>query len=166
MYSSLGIVAVAVVSWFAYQGYLETRVNSPLAAPKVALPSEYDDRYWGSYRPGVYFGLKTRDPESLLAGLMWFLPNLATPGKLNLRYINIILKYSNLISLHNSNYRHECNQGDDLEQYGWREHDGRNFGLQVIVDKFIQLETSYVTRPGGNHGGDWTARILVQPRVK
>lgn len=62
-------------------------------------------------------------------------------------------------------YRHQCDQGDNLEQYGWREHDGRNFGVQVIVDKFIQLETSFVTRLGGNHGGDWTARIQVLPRV-
>ncbi len=52
-----------------------------------------------------------------------------------------------------------------MEQYGWREHDGRNFGVQVIIDKFIQLETTFVTKLGGNHGGDWTARIQVEPRV-
>ena len=61
--------------------------------------------------------------------------------------------------------RHLCDQGDNLEQYGWKEHDGRNFGVQVIIDKFIQLETSFVTKLGGNHGGDWTARIQVEPRV-
>lgn len=30
------------------------------------------EKYWGSYRPGTYFGLKTRDPHSLVMGLMWF----------------------------------------------------------------------------------------------
>ena len=52
-----------------------------------------------------------------------------------------------------------------MERYGWLEHDGRNFGVQEILDKFIKLETSFVTRGGGDHGGDWTARIRVEPRV-
>nr|SVE69679.1 EOG090X02G1 [Eubosmina coregoni] len=147
IYSIIATVIIAIVSWFVYQGYLETRVNSPLAESKVALATShaFPERYWGSFRPGVYFGIKTREPESLLAGLMWFIPKLAAGGNLNLR--------------------HQCDQGDNLEQYGWREHDGRNFGVQVIIDKFIQLETSFVTRLGGNHGGDWTARIQVHPRM-
>jgi hypothetical protein len=33
------------------------------------------DRYWGSYRPGLYFGMKTRDPYSLVSGLMWYFPH-------------------------------------------------------------------------------------------
>ena len=43
------------------------------------------DRYWGSYRPGVYFGMKTREPKSLLAGFMWFSPRLWAMGDVNLR---------------------------------------------------------------------------------
>lgn len=27
---------------------------------------------WGTYRPGLYFGLKARIPDSLLTGLVWF----------------------------------------------------------------------------------------------
>ena len=27
--------------------------------------------YWGSYRPNLYFGLRTRSPESPLVGLIW-----------------------------------------------------------------------------------------------
>lgn len=38
------------------------------------LPADSTERYWGSYRPGNYFGLKTRDPESPVMGLMWFNP--------------------------------------------------------------------------------------------
>ncbi|KAK4002984.1 hypothetical protein OUZ56_004773 [Daphnia magna] len=148
LYTGVGVIAISVVSWFVYQGYLETRVNSPLTENKVAFPSSHDfpERYWGSFRPGVYFGMKSRDTHSLLAGLMWFMPDVAAAGNLNLRHL--------------------CDQGDNLEQYGWKEHDGRNFGVQVIIDKFIQLETSFVTKLGGNHGGDWTARIQVEPRMK
>ncbi|EFX84976.1 hypothetical protein DAPPUDRAFT_314562 [Daphnia pulex] len=148
LYSGVGVVAISIVSWFVYQGYLETRVNSPLTENKVVFPTSHDfpERYWGSFRPGVYFGMKSRDTHSLLAGLMWFMPDIAAAGNLNLRHL--------------------CDQGDNLEQYGWREHDGRNFGVQVIIDKFIQLETSFITKLGGNHGGDWTARIHVEPRMK
>nr|SVE77481.1 EOG090X02G1 [Daphnia lumholtzi]SVE78111.1 EOG090X02G1 [Daphnia lumholtzi] len=137
LYTGFGVIAISVVSWFVYQGYLETRVNSPLTENKVAFPSSHDfpERYWGSFRPGVYFGMKSRDTNSLLAGLMWFMPDVAAVG-------------------------------DNLEQYGWKEHDGRNFGVQVVIDKFIQLETSFVTKLGGKHGGDWTARIQVEPRMK
>lgn len=41
---------------------------------------EDPDAYWGSYRPGTYFGMKTRDPHSLVMGLMWFSPLRLKPG--------------------------------------------------------------------------------------
>lgn len=44
-------------------------------------------------------------------------------------------------------------------------HDGVNFGVQEIADKKLDMVTSFVKRPGGNHGGDWTARIEVKPQV-
>lgn len=87
LYTGVGVVVIGIVSWFVYQGYLETRVNSPLIENKVVFPSSHDfpERYWGSFRPGVYFGMKSRDAHSLLAGLMWFMPDLAEAGNLNLR---------------------------------------------------------------------------------
>lgn len=87
LYTGFGVVAISVVSWFVYQGYLETRVKSPLTENKVAFPSSHDfpERYWGSFRPGVYFGMKSRDTHSLLAGLMWFMPDITAAGNLNLR---------------------------------------------------------------------------------
>ena len=41
---------------------------------------EDPDKYWGSYRPGVYFGMKTRDPHSLVMGLMWYFPQRLGPN--------------------------------------------------------------------------------------
>ena len=61
--------------------------------------------------------------------------------------------------------RHWCEQGDGLSMYSWYAHNGRNFGLQEIMDKHYTLSTDFIKRPGGNHGGDWSARITVKPRV-
>lgn len=61
--------------------------------------------------------------------------------------------------------RHWCDQGDDLSKYGWELHDGRNIGIQTIVDKHVILQTKFVKRAGGQHGGDWSARITVFPKV-
>lgn len=50
-------------------------------------PHEFSERFWGSYRPGNYFGLKTRDPDSLVMGLMWFSPfRLGSRGE-GIRYV-------------------------------------------------------------------------------
>ena len=57
-------------------GYLETRVNTPLNVPKAVSRTGLSNPslFWGSYRPGLYFGLKTRSPADLLTGIMWMLP--------------------------------------------------------------------------------------------
>lgn len=46
-------------------------------------------------------------------------------------------------------------------RYAWLEHDGSNFGIQEIVDGGASLRTTFVKKLGGDHGGDWTARISV-----
>lgn len=155
----LGCVCLAVASYFGYRGYLETRVNTPYDERRVVQPRAFGtsnaesdadaagDRFWGSYRPGTYFGLKTRDPQSLVVGLMWFAPARLQPG--------------------GTNMRHWCDSGDNLQRYGWNQHDGRTFGVQGIEDGSVRLETSFVKFAGDNGGasggGDWTARIAVEP---
>nr|CAH7721176.1 unnamed protein product [Callosobruchus chinensis] len=126
-----------------YMGYLETRINTPFDGKKVVLKSGLDipERFWGSYRPGVYFGLKTRDPASLVTGLMWYFPNRLKPG--------------------GHGIRHWCEQGDNLAKYGWIRHDGKNFGEQEIIDQPFSLNTSFIKRLGGSNGGEWSARITV-----
>ena len=61
--------------------------------------------------------------------------------------------------------RHWCDQNDGLPMYGWVVHDGANFGLHELLDQFYTISADFVKRPGGSHGGDWSARIRVNPRV-
>ncbi|KND93480.1 putative mannosyl-oligosaccharide glucosidase [Tolypocladium ophioglossoides CBS 100239] len=48
-----------------------------------------------------------------------------------------------------------------MRGYGWDEYDARNGGTQTIHDEGnkIDLTTSFVKLPGGNHGGSWAVRI-------
>ena len=62
--------------------------------------------------------------------------------------------------------RHWCDQGDQLPMYGWVAHDGVKFGIQNIYDTYYLLTTSFIKRPGGPFGGDWSARITAEPRVR
>ena len=61
--------------------------------------------------------------------------------------------------------RHTCEQSDGLRKYGWLKHDGTNFGSQQIVDKDFVLTTDFVKKLGGDHGGDWTAKISGKEMV-
>lgn len=144
MYLMAGLVSLVAVGYFVYQGYLETRVNTALDYPKVVKESGLDvpERFWGSYRPGVYFGMKSRSAKDVVTGLMWFLPKHVSQGSLGLR--------------------HWCEQGDNLKQWGWNKHDGREFGIQNIVDRGVNIETSFVKVMGGSAGGDWSNRVVVE----
>lgn len=123
-----------------YKGYLETRINTPFDKVKIVQKTglAVPDRYWGSYRPNVYFGMKTRDPSSLVTGIMWYYPKTVTSGE---------------------DIRHWCEQSNYLKGYSWTEHDGRNFGVQVINDDNVKITTSFVKKLRGSYGGDWTARV-------
>jgi hypothetical protein len=68
----LGVAA----SWY-YNTWLAGFVNTPLNEPKIIEESSYKslenlDRFWGTYRSNLYFGLKTRSESPLMAGMMWF----------------------------------------------------------------------------------------------
>lgn len=63
------------------------------------------------------------------------------------------------------NLRHTCEQGDGLRSYGWLMHDGINFGMQHIQDMDFTLTTTFVKRMGGEHGGDWSWRIIGKQHV-
>ncbi|XP_077992555.1 mannosyl-oligosaccharide glucosidase-like [Glandiceps talaboti] len=144
------LIGFVPLSYMWYKHVLAARVSSPLDSPRVIGPDatsakESPERFWGSYRPGVYFGMKTRSPQSLVTGLMWF-TQFTRDRTLPLR--------------------HTCEQSDQLPRYGWLRHDGVNFGVQEIIDKNFTLRTEFVKSPGGKHGGDWTVRVSGKARSK
>ena len=180
MYLMAGLVSLVAVGYFVYQvpmmvtillflysdhvyqGYLETRVNTALDAAKVVKESGLDvpDRFWGSYRPGVYFGMKSRSAKDVVTGLMWFLPRFSLSlSERKRQQLMIISRHVNQGSL---GLRHWCEQGDNLKQFGWTKHDGREFGVQNIVDRGVKIETSFVKVMGGSNGGDWSNRVVVE----
>ncbi|WZZ72080.1 hypothetical protein YC2023_083450 [Brassica napus] len=122
------------------------RVITPFPAPKLShLPMFQGDHkeslYWGTYRPQVYFGVRARTPQSLVAGLMWLGDEKDDDGKHVMR--------------------HFCENSQDLKSFGWREHNGVDFGRQELLDQDMILETSFVKSKEGSlgYGGDWSVRI-------
>ncbi|CAL9118938.1 unnamed protein product [Musa textilis] len=122
------------------------RAVTPLPAPRMMdLPlfqgEHQESLYWGTYRPHVYLGIRARTPRSLIAGLMW-------------------------IGIKDGQYflRHICQDSDDLSTYGWRDHNGRDYGRQEIVDHGLSFMTSFLKekRAGSGYGGDWAVRLDLQ----
>ncbi|KAJ2797764.1 Processing alpha glucosidase I, partial [Coemansia guatemalensis] len=94
---------------------------------------------WGTYRPNLYFGTRPRVPNSLLSGLMWF----GLDDQQNWRSI-----------------RHSCELGDNLGEYGYLRHNGRDFGEQVMRDAEhgVEIKSEFIKVPG-EHGGSWAVRF-------
>ena len=120
---------LASVGWYLrWASNPVSKVLSPFDGDLLKDLPEFDDDYrnkmlWGTYRAGVYFGTRTRLPQSLLTGLAWFEP-------------------SSFESVHKM--RHLAQQSDGLAQYGWKRHDGVNFGVQDILDGNVTITTSWV----------------------
>ncbi|CAF2973449.1 unnamed protein product [Rotaria sp. Silwood2] len=119
--------------------------NIPINLPKLVNVNETNpERFWGTYRSNLYFGLKHRSAKSLSGGLMWF--DYGTLQKSNDRFL-----------------RHWCDQNDQLK-YGWTYHDGETFGIEDIKDNNLNLNIQWMKQISGQHGGDWTTRINVIPK--
>ena len=142
-------IVIAVCGSYFYNLWLISLVNKPLNEPRIINTSLYKssenlDRFWGTYRSNLYFGLKTRSENPLMAGMMWF----------------------NQFNKFNQHLKHWADQNDKLVKYGWIAHDGRNFGIHDLyesADNGFSIRNSWVKRHGGKDGGDWTVRTLVSP---
>ncbi|KAH7889795.1 glycoside hydrolase [Phlebopus sp. FC_14] len=111
----------------------------------LSLPENVkEDLLWGAYRPGLYFGLRPRLPQSLVTGLMWF-------GTQNYQSF--------------TKTRHACDQGDGLDTYTWTTFDPRQGGVQILKDSQnnVEITTEFVKVPGGQQGGGWAARVTGKP---
>ena len=94
-------------------------------------------------------GLRTREPEPLVSGIMWGTPSVTSP-------IDI---------------RHEARNEDDLAQFGWLRHDLRSYGEQIVRDDGLQLSVHFAkdggaaqgaSRYGAGYGGGWGLRVHAQ----
>ncbi|GAA5925076.1 hypothetical protein JCM10213_000525 [Rhodosporidiobolus nylandii] len=108
--------------------------------PSAALDSLNS---WGTWRPGLYFGLRARLPQSLMTGMMWWGAH----------------DYQSY-----TQPRHECDQRDGLS-YMYVEHDGRGAAKQVIKDpkNNVELTVSFLKVPAEDKGGSWAFRIEGKP---
>lgn len=130
-------VATAWFDWLWAPAELKFDLSDvpPLVSSEI-FPDDYrEEMTWGTYRPGIYFGVKGRHPASLLFGLAWA----SVDGKI---------------------LRHECESGE-LQAFSWKEHDGRNYGYQSIEDQKLghELLTTFVKEDARK----WHARIEVRP---
>jgi mannosyl-oligosaccharide glucosidase len=141
----VSMFCIGIYGYYAYkQGKLKNRPVTPFPGLTIhplnwTHPEENAERFWGSYRPGVYFGMRHRLPQSPAFGLMW------------------MVQFDQRRS--GDNIRHTCEQSHHLPRYGWIQHDGVDFGVQEIFERDFILNISFVKRPGGVHGGDWSARF-------
>ena len=67
------VIMVSAIVYVWYNASLQERVRTPLSAPKMISSNatsvaENPERFWGTYRSGLYFGMKTRTPQSPVAG--------------------------------------------------------------------------------------------------
>lgn len=73
---SIGLCVFSLI-WFFYALYMRSalarRAVTLHPSPRVLDPNSITaagspERFWGSYRPQVYFGMKTRSPKSVVTG--------------------------------------------------------------------------------------------------
>lgn len=110
----------------------------------TSLEDDYNQTMmWGSYRPGVFFGMKTRSKKPFITGLMWNRAD--TPHGIQ-------------------HIRHQSEMNQHIS-YGWEMHDGRTFGVQSIVDRenAVNMTTEMIKHANDyssiTKGGDWRVRI-------
>uniref|UniRef100_A0AAV1V5C8 Mannosyl-oligosaccharide glucosidase n=1 Tax=Peronospora matthiolae TaxID=2874970 RepID=A0AAV1V5C8_9STRA len=151
VYAMMALAAVLVAVYTALYGLYIDSSTSTLSSTSAPLDTESLRAWtratsrslvWGTYRPGLYFGLRSRAvPNFVSAGLLWT---------------------SQLDDV--SQLRHECRQEDQLQRYGWLEHDGTSYGRQRIEDQFnrLDLTTSYVRLQTETVQG-WGVRVDAAP---
>eukprot|EP00743_Colponemidia_sp_Colp-15_P006389 GILK01006877.1.p1 GENE.GILK01006877.1~~GILK01006877.1.p1 ORF type:complete len:903 (-),score=184.13 GILK01006877.1:173-2881(-) len=131
--SCVVVLSLGVLSWADDSSLLEQ--GSPFLSS-----SHNDSLLWGTYRPNLYYGLRTRTPKTVLTGLVWYSQD-EVGTKSNWQ----------------DRVRHECREGDKLRGYGWLEHNGRDYGFQEIKDpeNGIVVSTSFLK----SNSHSWSTRV-------
>ncbi|CAI5741675.1 unnamed protein product [Hyaloperonospora brassicae] len=151
VYASAAFVAVVTFMYTALRGLYVDPLVSTLSSTIASRDGKSLHDWtratsrsvmWGTYRPGLYFGLRSRSvPDFVSAGLLWT---------------------SHLDDV--SQLRHDCRQEDHLQRYGWLEHDGSSYGRQTVEDQFnrLHVSTSYV-RVQTEAVQGWGVRVDAAP---
>lgn len=139
--------------------------NDASVLMKEAAKANNQSLLWGPYKPNLYFGVQPRIPNSLSAGLMW--GNVGGYATLQDSKYSISTSYKSRNTLiPYPDFRHTCEQNEGMAGYGWDEYDIRKGGRQTIHDagNNIDITIDFVKVPGGQHGGNWGARVKGVPR--
>ena len=105
----------------------------PTQFPPVHSAEHNRSLFWGTYRPHLLAGVRSRQPRSLLVGIAWY----DETGQLPVR--------------------HTAEDGDDL-LFRWDVHDGRFYGRQTIVDRRYGLDMT-VRFVKTSDGAGWALRV-------
>lgn len=158
----------------------------PLASPQTTSPAADPERFWGTYRPHTYFGLRTRTPDSVAAGLAFLDvplihsrgPNEPVPvrhycdnvaGQRYLIFICLCLFIYSCFAYRCTSLALANCAPQPHDRYGWEVHDGRNMGVHEVLESGVEVRAEWVKvmsfGADGNRvpGGDWSARIVARP---
>jgi hypothetical protein len=90
----------------------------------------------GTYRAYPYVGIRCHYETSPLMGLMWYKPSFLSSSSSSSSSSSQHCQSS--VSLQ-SLLRHESTHDDQLDRFGWNEHDGKSYGRQEISDSNNQV---------------------------
>lgn len=65
---ALGLSGCWLLEWRRARRAVTLHSAPPSLPPDSSSPAVAPDLFWGTYRPHVYFGMKTRSPKPLLTG--------------------------------------------------------------------------------------------------
>lgn len=65
---ALGLSGCWLLEWHRARRAVTLHSAPPALPPDSSSPAVAPDLFWGTYRPHVYFGMKTRSPKPLLTG--------------------------------------------------------------------------------------------------
>lgn len=106
--------------------FIPTNILQKSELPRSEIEDIYKETSWGTLRPHLYFGLKTKQLLSPLFGLVWY-------------------KQPREQFIQNLPVRHWCDHGDPVT-YGWEAHDGCTFGRQKITDLDLSFFIDWISK--------------------
>ena len=126
--------------------------TNPVDIPAL---SRVQSTQWGAYRPGTYFGMKSKtDGLPIGTGILWS------------------------SSLDQAKPFRDQTTDSELERFEWTRHDGKHFGTQELVDKnygmrisasFVVPGNSTPTEPSGSVASakvpTWFQKIYIEKAV-